>query len=183
MERSLVERARDGDREAFTALVLQVSDGLFAVAQRVLRDFDNAADALQVALVRMWRDLPSLEDPDRFEAWAYRVLVRACHDALRTRRRDVAQLRLLARDQVTAEDPALELSSREALERGFRMLTAEQRTILVLQYYRGLSLTEMADQLRIPVGTVRSRLHYARRALRSAVEADARTPVLEIRAR
>ena len=183
MERSLVVRAQSGDREAFTALALQVSDSLFAVAQRILRDFDGAADALQVALVRIWRDLPSLEDPSRFEAWAYRVLMRACHDALRTRRRHQANLRLLARDGATVDDPAVDLGSREALERGFGMLTAEQRTILVLQYYRGLSLGEMAEQLQIPIGTVRSRLHYAKRALRSAVEADARLPAMESKVR
>ncbi|CAN5597298.1 RNA polymerase sigma factor RpoE [soil metagenome] len=183
MEQSLIERAREGDREAFSVLALQVSDGLFAVAQRVLRDVDGAADALQVALVRIWRDLPSLEDPSRFEAWAYRVLMRSCHDAMRTRRRHQANLRLLPRDGATVDDPAADLDSRDALERGFRTLTAEQRTILVLQYYRGLSLSEMADQLQIPIGTVRSRLHYAKRALRAAVEADARLPAMERKAR
>jgi RNA polymerase sigma-70 factor, ECF subfamily len=183
MERSLVEKAQAGDREAFTALALQVSDGLFAVAQRILRDFDGAADALQVTLVRVWRDLPSLEDPDRFEAWAYRVLVRACHDALRVRRRLTPQVRLMASDGAVVNDPAIDVSNREALERAFRMLTVEQRTVLVLQYYREHSLSEIAELLHIPIGTVRSRLHYAKQALRSAVEADARPAALGSNAR
>ncbi len=174
MKRSLVERAQEGDRDAFTALALQVSDALFAVAHRILRDFDAAADALQVALIRVWRDLPSLDDPDRFDAWAHRILVRACHDALRRARWRGPHLRLLTDHGAAVDDPALGVAAREELERAFRALTAEQRTILVLQYYRELSLAEMAELLQIPVGTVRSRLHYAKRALRSAVEADAR---------
>lgn len=179
MERSLVERARNGDRDAFTALTLQVSDELFAVAQRILRDFDSAADALQVALIRIWRDLPSLQDPERFHAWAHRVLVRSCHDALRTRRRQAPTLRLLARDDATVDDPAMDIGARQTLERAFHSLTSEQRTVLVLQYYRQLTLTEIAELLDIPVGTVRSRLHYGKRALRSAVEADARASAAE----
>ncbi|HEX6129511.1 MAG TPA: sigma factor, partial [Candidatus Limnocylindria bacterium] len=68
MERSLVERAQRGDREAFTSLAFELSDRLFAVAHRILRDFDSAGDALQVTLLRIWRDLPSLRDPDLVEA-------------------------------------------------------------------------------------------------------------------
>jgi len=182
MERSLVVRAQSGDREAFTALALQVSDSLFAVAQRILRDFDGAADALQVTLVRLWRDLPSLEDPARFEAWAYRVLVRACHDSLRARRRQVPQLRLHSSDGAVVSDPATAVSNREELERAFRTLTVEQRTVLVLQYYRDLPLAEIADLLHVPIGTVRSRLHYAKQALRSALDAETRpVPVENVR--
>lgn len=183
MEQALVERAQRGDREAFTAIAFEVSDGLFALAHRILRDFDGAADALQVALVHIWRDLPSLDDPARFEAWAHRILVRACHEALRRRRRTAPHLQLLPGDGPTIADPAVEIGAREELERAFRTLTPEQRTVLVLQFYRELKLTEMSELLGIPVGTVRSRLHYAKRALRSAVEADSRPVITEIKAR
>ena len=173
MERSLVEQAQRGDREAFTRLAFELSDRLFAVAHRILRDFDSAGDALQVTLLRIWRDLPSLRDPDHVEAWAYRVLVRVCHDELRKLRRQTPALHLLAADGAE-EDPAISIANREQLDRAFRTLTAEQRAAVVLQYYRDLTLSEIAEVLQVPIGTVRSRLHYAKRALRAAVEADER---------
>lgn len=174
MERSLVEQAQRGDREAFTSLAFELSDRLFAVAHRILRDFDSAGDVLQVTLLRIWRDLPSLRDPALIEGWAYRVLVRACHDHLRKQRRQaVAALHLLATDG-SQQDPSNAVANREQLERAFRTLTTEQRAAIVLQYYRDFSLAEIAEVLHVPIGTVRSRLHYAKRALRSAIEADAR---------
>lgn len=173
MERSLVEQAQRGDREAFTRLAFELSDRLFAVAHRILRDFDSAGDALQVTLLRIWQDLPTLRDPGLIEAWAYRVLVRACHDQLRKLRRQAPALHLLAVDGA-AEDPAISIANREQLDRAFRTLTVEQRAAIVLQYYRDLTLPEIAEVLQVPIGTVRSRLHYARRALRAAIEADAR---------
>jgi RNA polymerase sigma-70 factor (ECF subfamily) len=180
MDPSLVDRARGGDREAFSAIAFEISDALFADAHRVLRDFDAAADALQVALVRMWRDLPSLSDPDRFEAWAYRVLIRACHDAIRARRPPGAQLHLLDGGRAVVSDHAIDVVAREELDHAFRRLTPEQRAILVLQYYRDMKLEDIAVLLQIPIGTVRSRLHYAKKALRSALEADARPTIVEI---
>lgn len=180
MDPAIVDRARGGDREAFSAIAFEVSDGLFAVAHRMLRDFDAAADALQVALVRMWRDLPSLSDPARFEGWAYRVLIRACHDALRARRPIGAQLHLVDDRRAIVTDHAIDVEAREELDHAFRRLTPEQRAILVLQYYRDMKLEDIAVLLQIPIGTVRSRLHYAKKALRSALEADARPRIVEI---
>ncbi len=178
MDRSLVERAQRGDREAFTSLAFDLSDRLFAVAHRILRDFDSAGDALQVTLLRIWRDLPGLKDPDLIEAWAYRILVRACHDALRKQRRQAPPLHLLGADGAEA-DPAISVADREQLDRAFDRLSADQRAVIVLQYYRDLTLTDIAAVLQVPVGTVRSRLHYAKRALRAALEADARPTTRE----
>jgi RNA polymerase sigma-70 factor (ECF subfamily) len=178
MERSLVEQAQRGDREAFTRLAFELSDRLFAVAHRILRDFDSAGDALQVTLLRIWRDLPSLRDPAHIEAWAYRVLIRVCNDELRKLRRRAPALHLLAADGA-AEDPAISIADREQLDRAFRTLNTEQRAAIVLQYYRDLTLSEIAEVLQVPIGTVRSRLHYAKRALRAAVEADARPTTRE----
>jgi RNA polymerase sigma-70 factor (ECF subfamily) len=176
MERSLVERAQRGDREAFTSLAFELSDRLFAVAHRILRDFDSAGDALQVTLLRIWRDLPGLRDPSLIEAWSYRVLVRACHDLLRKQQRQAPALHLLTADGAEP-DPAISVADREQLDRAFRRLPAEQRAVIVLQYYRDLSLPQIAEIVGVPLGTVRSRLHYAKRALRSAIEADARPPI------
>jgi len=150
MERSLVEQAQRGDREAFTRLAFELSDRLFAVAHRILRDFDSAGDALQVTLLRIWRDLPSLRDPDHVEAWAYRILVRVCHDELRKLRRQAPALHLLAVDGAE-EDHAISIADREQRDRAFRTLTAEQRAAIVLQYYRfsGATLRLVAG----PAGT------------------------------
>lgn len=181
MDRSLVERAQRGDREAFQVLAFAVSDRLFPVAHRVLRNFDAAGDALQGALVRIWRDLPSLRDPDRFEAWAHRALIRSCQDQLRRERRSIAAFHVVNSEPLV-DDPASAVSDREEVGRAFRRLNAEQRAVIVLQYYRDLSLPEIADLLAVPLGTVRSRAHYAKQILRAAIEADAR-PTIEEQAR
>jgi RNA polymerase sigma-70 factor (ECF subfamily) len=173
LDRFLVEQARRGDREAFTTLAFELSDRLFAVAHRILRDFDAAGDALQVTLLRIWQDLPGLRDAELIEGWSYRILVRACHDQLRRQRRRAMVLEVLP--PVAAEPgPDDAVVDRDQLERAFRRLSTEQRAAVVLQYYRGLTLPEIAEILGVPVGTVRSRLHYAKRAMRAAIEADNR---------
>ena len=182
MDRSVVEAAQRGDREAFQEVAFALSDHLFGVAHRVLRDFDAAGDALQMALVRIWRDLPSLRDPDRLEAWAHRALIRACHDQLRSTRRVPVGPRAVPA-QPLSEDPAVAVSDREEVERAFRQLTADQRAVIVLQYYRDLSLPEIAELLGVPIGTVRSRAHYAKRVMRAAIEADSRPVIVEINVR
>ena len=176
MDRALVEQAQRGDREAFQVVAFALSDRLFGVAHRVLRDFDAAGDALQMALVRIWRDLPSLRDPERIEAWATRALIRACHDLLRRERRALPGMRLMTADAVA--DPAGAINDRDEMGRAFRRLNAEQRAVIVLQYYQDLSLPEIAEILDVPIGTVRSRAHYAKRILRAAIEADSR-PIIE----
>jgi RNA polymerase sigma-70 factor (ECF subfamily) len=174
VDRSLVERAQDGDRQAFNELALALSDRLFPVAHRILRDWDAAGDALQVALVRIWQDLPRLRDPDLLESWSYRTLVHACQDDIRKRRRRAPTIRLLTVDGAVGGDHAISIADRELLDRAFRALTSEQRAVIVLQYYRDLSLPDIAEILGLPLGTVRSRLHYAKRAMRAAIEADDR---------
>lgn len=175
----MVERARSGDRDAFSTIAVELSDRLFGTAHRILRDFDSASDALQVALVRMWRDLPGLRDPDLIEGWAYRVLVNACKDELRSARRIRTVVRALQVDAPPIGDPANAVADRESLERAFRKVPLEQRAVIVLQYYRQLTLPEIADVLGLPVGTVRSRAHYAKQSMRAALEADARPSTQE----
>lgn len=177
MERQLVIRAQEGDHDAFDQLAFRVVDRLYSVAYRILRNGPNAEDATQQALVTIWRQLPGLRDPDRFEAWAYRLLVNASYAEHRRRRREAPPGSLT--DGATDDDPYPSVHDRDQLERGFQRLTAEQRAVLVLQHYLDLSHDEMAEVLGIPVGTVRSRLHGARGAMRAALEADARPTAKE----
>ncbi|HEX5578481.1 MAG TPA: sigma-70 family RNA polymerase sigma factor [Candidatus Limnocylindria bacterium] len=173
MDPFLVDQAKRGDREAFTSLAFELSDRLFAVAHRILRDFDAAGDALQVTLLHIWRDLPSLRDSSLVERWSYRILVRACHDQLRQQRRRAPPVDVLPAPE-TDPGPEVAVLRRDELDRAFRRLSTEQRAAIVLQYYRGLTLPEIAEILGVPAGTVRSRLYYAKRTLRAAIEADAR---------
>ncbi len=177
--RDLVVRAQSGDQEAFAALVQMTSDRLYALAARILRDHDLAEDALQGALVSVWRQLPTLRDPDRFEAWVRRVLVHACYAEARRRRSWAANIRVLPVDGPAAPDSSLTIDDRDALDRAFRRLSVEQRAVFVLHHHQGLPLVEIAETLGIPAGTARSRLHYATRVLRAAIEADSHTVAIE----
>lgn len=176
MERELVERAMHGDEEAFDALVGRIGDSMHSVARRILRDTSLAQDATQQALLDAWRYLPTLRDPDRFEAWSHRLLVNACYAESRRERRQRGNLRLLTRTDVEP-DSASRLATQEQLDRGFRRLSVEHRTVVVLVHYLGLTPTEAAERMGTPPGTARSRLHYALLQLRSALEADARPAV------
>ncbi|MFN8622127.1 MAG: sigma-70 family RNA polymerase sigma factor [Chloroflexota bacterium] len=173
MQTELVERARRGDREAFGVLASRSVDRLYAVARLSLRDADLAEDAAQETLVRAWRDLRTLRDPDRFEAWLYRILLRCCAELGRDRRRHQAGLAVLPVEP-TIGDAAPDMAGRDELERGLRRLPLDQRTLLVLRFYLDLPVRDVADVLGIPIGTVKSRLHYALEAMRAALEAEAR---------
>lgn len=172
MDEALVRRAARGDAEAFDALARDRIDRLYAIAFRILRDPHDAEDAVQQALWTAWSDLPGLRDPARFDAWSYRLLVRMCYRAARSRRRrDV--VRLIpelhdAADQHRADD----IAERDALERAFATLSTEHRAVMVLHHYLGLGLDEVAGILEIPHGTARSRAHYATRRLRDVLRLD-----------
>ena len=170
----LVHAARRGDREAYADLVRARGDRLFGIAQRIVRDIDRAEDAVQEALVIAWRDLPALRDPARFDAWLTKLLVRCCISEAVRSRRTVANLVALPVELPSSRDDYLGIADRDQLERGFRRLPPEQRALLALRHYAGLEPTEIADALGIPAGTARSRLHHAHRAMRAALEADAR---------
>jgi RNA polymerase sigma-70 factor (ECF subfamily) len=176
VQTELVDRARRGDREAFGVLAGGAVDRLYRIARLILRDTELAEDATQDALARAWRDLPMLRDVERFDAWLYRLIVRACADVARHRRRYRAEIALLT-SEPAEPDRASDLADRDQLERGLRRLSDAQRTILVMNFYLGMSPSETADALEIPVGTAKSRLHYAIEALRAALAADERTPV------
>jgi RNA polymerase sigma-70 factor (ECF subfamily) len=174
LDNDLVERAQRGDRDAFAILARTHGDRLMAIAHRILRDVGRAEDAVQQTLVIAWRELPGLRDPDRFDAWLQRLLVNASYAEARRWRTWSANVRVLEMDGPAGPDEALSFDDRDRIERGFRRLPPDQRAILVFTHYLGLAPTEIAERLGIPAGTVRSRLHYAHRAMRAAIEADER---------
>ncbi len=180
MDTKLVIRAQHGDKEAFALLAARIGDRFLAVARKILRDRDLADDATQLALISMWRDIPRLRAPERFEAWSYRVLVRACYAEGRRQRHWIPNLQLLPIDEPIADDGFRSVVDRDALESGFRRLSMDHRAVLVLHHYCDLPLDRVAEILRIPVGTAHSRLHHATRALRASLDADARVPAREV---
>jgi RNA polymerase sigma-70 factor (ECF subfamily) len=172
IEERLVLAAKAGDAASFEALVRRHVDRMYGVARLMLRDPDLAEDAVQGAFVRAWRDLGSLREPGRFDAWLHTLVIRACYDEARQRRRWQADVRVVVPLDLSTRDPSPD--DRDEIERGFRALSPEHRMILVLHFYLDLSAPEIGARLGIPPGTARSRLHYALTALRSALEADAR---------
>jgi len=174
----LVVRAQAGDREAFASLAAGSIGRLNGVARLILRDRDLADDAVQDALVAAWRNLRALREPDRFDAWLNRLLVRACYDhARRGTRRRVVELQVAAIDEPATSDAQTATALHDQFERVLGRLPTEQRATVVLVYYLDLSLPEAAATLGIPVGTVKSRLHRALQSLHAIVDADDRSSI------
>ena len=179
MQRDLVLRARNGDHDAFTALAKDAFAGLHRTARLILRSDDRAADAVQEALMAAWLHIRAVRDPDRFDAWLHRLLVRACYrEARRVRHREVVEIHIATPDAPGDGDSQDRTALRDQLERGFRHLTPEQRAVLVVHHYLGLPDAEAATVLDIAVGTYKSRLHRASSALRAALDADERTAIV-----
>ena len=179
MTRELVLRAQRGDHQAFERLAAANARRLHGVATLIVRDREAASDAVQETLIEVWRSLPSLRDPDAFEGWLQKILVRACHRAVNARRRRTVEVPGLEIDSPVPSGEG-DVDDRDQLERAFKRLTLEQRTVLVLHHHLGLGLAESAAILGIPVGTMKSRLSRSTDALRAALAADEReTLVLE----
>jgi RNA polymerase sigma-70 factor, ECF subfamily len=174
VDASLVRAAQGGDRDAFAGIAAALGRPFLATARRILHDLDLAEDATQNALVAIWRGLPMLRDGDRFEAWAYRLLLRACYAEHARRRRSATNIRALPIHVPSPVDDVAAVINRDELDRAFRRLSFDQRAALVLRYYLDLPLAEVAATLGVPEGTASSRLHYAIQALQAGVEADAR---------
>jgi RNA polymerase sigma-70 factor (ECF subfamily) len=168
----LVERAREGDDVAFAELIDLDGDRCYAIAYRILRDVERAQDAVQQAFLLAWRELPKLRDPSRFEVWLHRLLVNACYEESRRYRRWSANVRPLPIDGPGIADETVTVDDRDALERAFQRLTPEHRAVVVLHHHAGLPLASIAEVAGVPLGTVKSRLHYATRILRDALAAD-----------
>ena len=171
-QRDLVERARDGDHDAFAVLAGAAVARLDATARLILRDRELARDVIQDAMMRAWRDLPGLRDPDKFDAWLRRLTVHACIDAARHRRRRPIEVELTVLDSPSIPDAASMVIDRDTLDRALRALDPEWRAVVVLHYYLGLPLPDVADALGIPLGTAKSRLHRSLGVLRISIDTD-----------
>lgn len=177
MDSDTVVRAQNGDRPAFTSLVEAVGGRFHAAAYSILRDRSLAEDATQQAFLNIWRKLPQLRDPERFEAWSYRLLVNECYAQSKAERRWLPSLPPPgAASDPFEPDAFTTVVARDELERAFRRLSVDHRTAVVLRHYAGMSVGQVADAVDAPVETVRSRLRYALRTMRAAIEADARSP-------
>ena len=176
-QRTYVERARQGDRDAFAELVRAAAARLDAAARLILRDSELARDAVQEALIRAWRDLPGLRDPESFDGWLHRLLVNASIDMARRRQRRVIEVRADPIDVPSPHDQFALLADRDALDRALGELKPEHRALVVLHYYLGMPLPDVAAELRIPLGTAKSRLHRSLGVMRATLaEADPREP-------
>lgn len=174
MDHELVVKAQSGDTAAFERLALACHGRLQRTAVGILRDPNLAEDAVQATLLAIWRDLPGLREPARFEAWSYRILVRACYaEAKRAR---THSFELHESDHPAEKDRAGEVLIRDELERAFRHLTLEQRSVVVLHYLVDLTSEQVAEVLDVRVGTVKSRLGRALARLRVAMRDDAERP-------
>jgi RNA polymerase sigma-70 factor (ECF subfamily) len=179
MTRELVERAMNGDRDAFALLAERSLPKIVGAAGLIIKDAFAAEDVAQDALLRAWRDLPSLRDPDRFDAWLHRLMVHASLDHLRKHRHD---------RRSEALDPFLEpstapnldsLADRDELDRGLRRLPDSLRVVVVLRYFVDLGDAEIAAATSLPIGTVKSRHHRALALLRAELAADARAAAIQ----
>ena len=176
MRTNLVQRAQRGDADAFDALVDLDIDRSLAIAYRITRDHATAEDAVQQAFVLAWREIPRLREPDRYEVWLHRLLVNACYQELRRARRWRDRIVPLTLDGAgPAPDAIRSADDRDALDRAFRRLAPDRRALFVLHHHAGLPLSEVAEILGLPLGTVKSRLHYSTDELRAALVADAQT--------
>lgn len=177
MQLEIVEEARRGSRPAFELLASSVLDRLHGAASLILHDGALAEDAVQETLIQVWRDLPRLRDPERFEPWLHSMLVHRCLDLARRSRPQRLAIDLPAALADPGNDLQAEAASRDLVRRGMERLKPQHRGVLVMRYYLGLSVPQMAEALRVPLGTAKSRLHSAEGAMRNAIRVDSRLTV------
>ena len=171
-QRDLVERAKRGDHDAFAVLAGAAVARLDAAARLILRDPELARDAVQEGFIRAWRNLPALRDPDRFDAWLRRLVVNSCIDITRRRRHRAIEVELTPIDAPAGADIASAIADRELLDEALKHLDPEWRAVVVLHYFLGMPLPEVAATLGIPLGTAKSRLHRSLGAMRATIVSD-----------
>ena len=175
-KRTLVERAQRGDHDAFAELAGASVARLDAAARLILRDPELARDAVQESFIRAWRDLAGLRDPDKFDAWLRRLTVNACLSIIRRHKHRAIEVELTPLDGSAVVDIASAIVDRNLLDEALRLLDPEWRAVVVLHYFLGMPLPDVAGTLGIPLGTAKSRLHRSILAMRQTVGVDETTP-------
>ena len=174
MDAKLVARARKGDEVAFAAIIQSAHGRFKQIAYRILRDPHLAEDAMQQAMLEMWRKLPTLRDPEKFDGWSYRFLVNACYREAKRYKESYRELPGML--EMSYPDATGNVNDREQLERGFKRLSMEHRTVVVMHYFLDLTIEDTAAALGISTGTAKSRLNRAMGKLRLALQADTPDP-------
>ena len=180
---ALVTRFLKGDIQAFNTLVWRWEKPLLNFIWRQVGDEETARDLTQTALIRIYRQLSKLKEPERFSSWAYRIALNLCHDEFKRRKRhrqvsldDIAPSSLLLREHIesppTPETVLHQSQLSEMLQASLQRIPEEQRVVVVMKQYQGLKFTEIADILKEPVNTVKSRLYYGLKALKKQLEAS-----------
>jgi RNA polymerase sigma-70 factor (ECF subfamily) len=172
VDRQLIVRAKEGDERAFADLTSEIGARLDRAAYGILRDRDLAEDAMQAALVQIWRKLPTLRDPDRFDAWSYKLLVHACYAEAKRNPQWLPDSEVPTVHEPKAADDLAAVLDRDELERVFARLSIDQRVVIVLHFHLDMTFEQIAKTLSIPKGTVASRLRRAMRVMRTALRAD-----------
>lgn len=174
MDRTLVERAQSGDRDAFSQLVKASTRRLFGLARLILHDPDRAEDAVQDAMLLAWRDLRALRDPDAWDPWVRRLTVNACYKAAgKHQRRTRLEVQVDADPwSAQASDSASDIADREWVLSALDQLNLDQRAVIALHYYFDLPVKDVAEILDIPYGTAASRLHRGLESMRVTMRVE-----------
>jgi RNA polymerase sigma-70 factor (ECF subfamily) len=179
-DRALVERAIAGDLDAFNEIVLLYQDYLFALVVRVVHDRDSAADAVQEALFSCYRNLDRFRG-DSFRSWLTRIALNAATDVLRYRKRRPADpypeweddsWQPPAGEEASPERRTMRRQTAKALTDALAEITSDQRTAIVMYDVEGFDYQEIADITGVSLGTVKSRIHRGRLALRELLSED-----------
>ena len=166
----LVLRCQGGDAAAFGELIDRWQERLWRHAWRLTENRDAAWDVMQDAWISISRDIGRLSDAAAFPSWAYRIVSSRCYDWIRRESRRRRTDRQYAEATSPVERQASSMDASSELAEALSRMRGPDRAILSLRYLEGFDLAEIAEILRIPTGTAKSRLHYARERLRQEME-------------
>lgn len=179
-DEELVEACQDGESSAFDLLVARWEDKIRGAAYRILGSEDEARDAAQEAFLKAYRALPGFKREAQFSSWLYRIAVNLCRDRLRRRKgKTLVSLEaleeigpVLASREPGAQDLVEQLDVRRAVRQAIAELSEEQREVVILKEYQGLTFLEIAQALDLPVSTVKTRLYRGLGQLRLRLESE-----------
>jgi RNA polymerase sigma-70 factor, ECF subfamily len=180
-EHDLILQAQAGDRHSFDQLVARAYPLVFNTAYRILGDHDSAADATQTSFVRAYRSLRTFRRSSSFTTWLYRIVSNVCLDMVRRQKKHGQSLTLESEDEAPTERDipdergqperlVMESELQQAVHKALAKLTMEHRVVLTLYDLAGFSYEEIAEMLKLPLGTVKSRLNRARLALKEEMQ-------------